>query len=894
MSLSHRETSELPQALAGVRVVDFTWVRAGPWATRWLGALGAEVIKVEWPDSERGRGEGIGTPPGVETSLNTSGNFNDTNCNKLGVTLNLRSPKGLDLIKRLISISDVVIENFSARALGSWGLGYDEMLKLKPDIVYVSQAGFGHTGRHRHYTTFGPIAQAFSGLTYQSGLPGKPPAGWGWSYLDDTGGMYMAMATMTALYHRDMTGQGQHVDLSQMIAGITLNGPALLDTTVNGRPSRREGYPPGNHAVWPGTTFANNYRGRTAAPHNAYRTKGDGYNDWCVIACFSDEEWQNLVRTMGSPAWAIDDRFTSLERRLQRQEELDRRIQEWTLTLDKYELMERCQAAGVGAMPVQSVEDRVEHDPQLRHREMYTELDHPALGPRKFQNAPFKLAETPSFHYLPSPLIGQHNKEVFEGLLELSHEEFVEGYEDGTFWPKTRERYSYIEEMLQGGPLPGGEGRRLSRQKSGSRAPEGTASETSGHNASGPLSGLRVLELADEKGEFCGKLMADLGADVIKIEPPGGVSSRTQGPFLDDVPDREKSISFWHYNTSKRGITLNLETSDGRSLFRRLASNADVILETLRPGYLPSLGLGYQDLKELNPRLIFCSLTPFGQTGPWRDYVTSDLLHLAVGGQMACCGYDEEDLPGAPPIAGGGGQAWHIGCHYANMAIMAALMYRTATGRGQYIDASIHDACALTTEFHVANYIYTGAIPLRQTGRHASVTRRPQSQFFCKDGKYMHASVGQLGPRQIGALAEWMDTYGLAGDLKDSRYQDPKVVREHVSHIVDLVTQFAANLTAEELAYGGQERGFGWGLVRTPEDLLEDGHLEDRGFWVEVEHPELGRSFKYPGPAGIYNGSPWRIRRRAPLIGEDNQEVYCGELGLQPVELALLAESKVV
>ena len=388
--------------------------------------------------------------------------------------------------------------------------------------------------------------------------------------------------------------------------------------------------------------------------------------------------------------------------------------------------------------------------------------------------------------------------------------------------------------------------------------------------------------------------MGDLGAEVIKIEPPGGGPSRTAGPFLDDVPHREQSIAFWHYNTSKRGVTLNLETEDGRGLFRRLAFKADVILETFSPGYLASLRLGYDDLKEANPRLIFCSLTPFGQTGPWRDYITSDLLHLAVGGQMGCCGYDEEDLPGAPPVAGGGGQAWHIGNHYAYMAIAGALMYRTETGRGQYIDASIHDSCALTTEFHVANYIYTGAVPLRQTGRHASATRRPPAQFLCKDDKYMHASVGQLGARQIGALAEWMDTHGLAGDLQDPSYQDPKVVREKVSHIGDLLTEFAANLTAEELAYGGQERGFGWGEVRTPEELIEDGHLQDRGFWVEVEHPELGRSFKYPGPAGIYNGSPWKIRRRAPLIGEDNVEVYCGELGLEPSELALLAESKVV
>ena len=323
----------------------------------------------------------------------------------------------------------------------------------------------------------------------------------------------------------------------------------------------------------------------------------------------------------------------------------------------------------------------------------------------------------------------------------------------------------------------------------------------------GPLSGLRVLELADEKGEFCGKLMADLGADVVKIELPGGGSSRTVGPFLDDVPHRERSIAFWHYNTSKRGITLNLERSDGRSLFRRLASNADVILETFAPGYLASLGLGYEELKELNPRLIFCSLTPFGQTGPWRDYITSDLLHLAVGGQMACCGYDEEDLPDGPPIAGGGGQAWHMGCHYAYMAIVAALMYRTETGRGQYIDSSIHDSCALTTEMHVASYIYAGTVPLRLTGRHGAPTPSPRTQLLCKDGKYLNAAAFRITAREVGPLAEWMDSYGMAGDLMDPSYRDPKVVQEKAPHIADLVAKFAANLTRDEVANGGQERG---------------------------------------------------------------------------------------
>jgi crotonobetainyl-CoA:carnitine CoA-transferase CaiB-like acyl-CoA transferase len=876
-----------PTALAGVRVVDFTWVRAGPWATRWLGALGAEVIKVEWPLNERGRTTGA-PPPGIAATLNTATNFNDTNANKKGITVNLRTEKGLDLIKQLISVSDVVVENFSARALRSWGLGYEELVKLKPDIVYVSQSGFGHTGRHRSYLTMGPIAQAFSGLTFLSGLPGEPPAGWGWSYLDDTGGMYIAFSTLTSLYRRNVTGQGQHVDLSQMIVGATLNGSAMLDATVNGRPSQREGYPPGNRAHWPGTPMLNNYRGPTTAPHNAYRTKGGGYNDWCAIVCYSEEEWRRLVGVMGSPKWATSPKFATLRGRLQHQEELDQGIQEWAETLEKYQLMELCQASGVPAMPVQSSEDRVDHDPQLRHRDLYLELDHPAVGVRKFQNAPFKLSETPALNFKSAPLIGQHNQEIYEGMLGLSHEEFVAGYEDGTFWPTTLDRYPYMDDMIKADQLP------FTGPGANEKPPITAVAANNGDLEPGPLSGVRVLELADEKGQFCGKLLADLGAEVLKIEPPGGEGTRVVGPFLDDLPHRDRSLSFWHYNTSKRGITLNLETEDGRDLFRRLAATADVILETFPAGYLPSLGLGYQDLAASNPRLIMCSLTSFGQTGPWRDFLAGDLLHMAAGGQMGCCGYDDDDVPGQIPIAPGGGNAWHIGSHYAYMSIIAALTYRTNSGRGQYIDASVHDACALTTEMHVNTYIYQGDVVKRQTGRHAAATPTPLAQLRCKDGKYVNAAASRVTLRQLPSLAEWMDSYGLADDLMDERYKDPEVFAASAGHFDEVVANFAAHLTRDEIAHGGQERGFTWGAIRAPEDLVDEGHLNDRGFWVDVPHPELGRSFKYPGAAGIYNGSPWRISSRAPLIGEHNEEIFCGELGLQRTELAYLAEAGVV
>ena len=195
--------------------------------------------------------------------------------------------------------------------------------------------------------------------------------------------------------------------------------------------------------------MVNNYRGPTVAPHNAYRTHPGGYNDWCVIVCNNDTEWSSLVQVMGSPPWATDDRFATAGARLAHQEDLDTLIESWSQTLDKYALTYLCQAAGVRAMPVQSAEDRVEHDPQLRHRDMYLPIDHKALGTYKVQNTPFKMSATPAYNHRPSPLIGEHTREIVEGLLGYSHNDLRAGFADGTFWPEKRARFPYQEEMLQ-------------------------------------------------------------------------------------------------------------------------------------------------------------------------------------------------------------------------------------------------------------------------------------------------------------------------------------------------------------------------------------------------------------------------------------------------------------
>lgn len=430
-------------ALAGVRVVDFTWVRAGPQATRILAMFGAEVIRIEWPESPDiiRLGPARGTPRGIKPGLDTNSDFNNFNCDKLSVTLNVRHPRGLRMVRELIGISDVVIENFSSRVFEEWGLGYEALRRASPAIIYVSMAGFGHSGPYRDYDTWGPAVQALSGLTFLSGLPDRPPAGWGHSYMDHTAGYYAAMAALTALHYRARTGQGQYIDLSQVEVGSALTGAAILDGTVNGRPTRRPGLPPGNRTHWPGAPLSSTYRGPHAAPHNSYRCSGGGRNDWCAIACFTQEEWLALVRALGSPAWASEPAFATLPGRLEHQEELDRQIEAWTIQRNKYEVMERLQAAGVPAAPVQSMGDRIERDPQLQHRGTFAaRAVHPVLGQRIFEGMPMQLSQAPWEVWRAGPLMGQDNPYVVEQVLGMSPKEQAAHDGDGLFWPRTMAR----------------------------------------------------------------------------------------------------------------------------------------------------------------------------------------------------------------------------------------------------------------------------------------------------------------------------------------------------------------------------------------------------------------------------------------------------------------------
>lgn len=403
--------------LRGVRVIDFSWIVAGPQATRILADFGADVIRLEYEGRIDSIRIGMRDPVAPVDSLNASGMFNNFNRNKRSATLNMQHPEGRDLFRQLLMVSDCVVENFSASVMERMGWTWETMAAVNPGIIYLSLSGFGHLGRDRENVTWGPTAQAVSGVTAMSGLPDAPPAGWGYSYLDHTAGYYGAAALLLALHHRNRTGQGQYIDLAQIETGMVLAGPALLDATVNSRGYAAAGGRTGNHSRHP-----------RVAPHNSYRCLDEGEDPygqgrWVTIACFSEAEWQAMVQQLGAPAWAAEPRFATNAGRTAHEDELDARISAWTRERTAYDVMFTLQAAGVPAGVVQTAGDKQERDPQLRARGFYPEADHADLGRHAFEGMPVQASRTPWQLRAASPLFGEHTEDVYGKLLGLSSEE---------------------------------------------------------------------------------------------------------------------------------------------------------------------------------------------------------------------------------------------------------------------------------------------------------------------------------------------------------------------------------------------------------------------------------------------------------------------------------------
>jgi crotonobetainyl-CoA:carnitine CoA-transferase CaiB-like acyl-CoA transferase len=412
------------------------------------------------------------------------------------------------------------------------------------------------------------------------------------------------------------------------------------------------------------------------------------------------------------------------------------------------------------------------------------------------------------------------------------------------------------------------------------------------------LAPYRVLDLTDEKGLLCGKLLGDLGADVVKVERPGGDAARGIGPFYHDQVDPQKSIFWFAMNTSKRGITLNLETADGRDIFRKMVKNTDFVVESYPVGYMDKLGLGYKDLEKINPRIIMVSITPFGPTGPWKDWKTSDIVAWALGGEMNLVG----DVDRPPIRMSHHSQVFMQSGSDGAMGALAALYNRWNTGVGEQVDVSVLDSAAYSSIYYNPAPWTTRMGPMGAAfSKRGGVTNAPHKttqMWPCKDGWicFNHGGNNRLAPSL--PIIKWMEKEGFTDDfLKNFNWDRPDFAtmpQDEMDKVEGPTGKFFLSKTKAELLDGAVKYQIMMYPVATTADMLENPQLAARGFWVQVDHPELGEKLTYPGAFGIFSEAPIRITRRAPLIGEHNEEIYGKELGFSKEKLISLKQAGII
>jgi benzylsuccinate CoA-transferase BbsE subunit len=409
------------------------------------------------------------------------------------------------------------------------------------------------------------------------------------------------------------------------------------------------------------------------------------------------------------------------------------------------------------------------------------------------------------------------------------------------------------------------------------------------------LNHLRALDLTDDKGFLCGKILADLGVNVIKVERPGGNPSRNIGGFWGGNPDLEKSLYWFAYNSNKKGITLDIEKTRGRELFKKLVETVDFVVESYAPGYLEKLGISYADFSKNNKKLIWVSITPFGPEEPYRDYKDSDIVVMGMSGTL----YQTGETDGPPVHISMPQACLHAGADAA-LGCMVAYYHREMTDEGQHVDVSMQQSAAWFQANAVPTYELNGSILKRAGAFRAGMSRNVgQRQVWkCKDG-YVFFNVigGRTGAKSLSSLVAWMDEENLATDFLLNMEWDTfdmfKVNREVMEKISKPVGEFFLKHTRKELLQGAVPRGVSIGPLSSMQDLLDDPCLNERNFWTKIEHQELGTSITYPKTFIRSTEMDFSTRFRAPLIGEHNGEVY-KDIGLSEEQLQALKKDGII
>ncbi len=815
--------AERNRPLHGIRVVDFSRMLSGPLSTMVMGDLGAHVIRVE--DLE-----------GTDTTRHNhpfikgeSHYFLSINRNKESIAIDLKTPEGRQIAIDLVKQADIVVENFRHGVATRLGLDYEQLIKINPNLIYCSVTGFGQTGPWNKKTAYDLVIQAVTGALSVTGEPGRPPAKMGLPLADEMSSLFAGIAMLAGVELRERTGQGCYLDMSMFDAGISmLSYMANIYFATGDSPTAQGSSHP------------------TIYPYNAFATA----DKYIVVAPFTNAFWKKFCQVIDRADLADDPKYKSFAERLANRQELAAIIDPimktkpsaiWLAALDK------------GDVPngeVSDIQEAIEGE-QTKARGMVVEMDHPVCGPLRTLGTPFHIsyADGTAFEprYQAPPVVGQHTSSILQTLLN---------YDPVQVAKLTAEKVVRVSETPGVTPVP--------------PRPDADPSKLVPKTNQMPLTGIRVLDLTRMlAGPYGTLILADLGADVIKIEEPRiGDPTRRNIPMVGD-----ESTYFMALNRGKRSITLDLKTEEGRGQFLTLVKEADVVVENYRPGVMQRLGLSYQDLCKVKPDIILCSISGYGQTGPLKHKISFDLVNQAMAGIMSVTGEE-----GRPPVRIGLPAGDLAGGIFGALGILATLFGRRRTGRGAHIDIGLHDLLVSLLGYVAQLYFTTGEVPGPVGSGHHHIA--PYRAFEAKDGYFVIAAFTQI------FWLKFVKTMNMPELAEDPRFADITSRKHNKLALYEIIDPIFPTKTVDEWVEIFRVGDVPAARMNTVGEALECEQAVVRDIVFSYDHPTVG-TMRTAGTPFIADGRPWRTLVPPPILGQHNDEI----LGpLQNTEAVLTVE----
>ena len=818
------------QPLSDLRVLDLTHGIAGPYCTKLLADFGANVIKVERPDTgdfARSLGPFSQDIPHLEKS----GLFLYLNTNKRGIVLDLKAPQGVETVKALVTDADILVENFRPGVMAQLGLDYETLSEVNTNLVMTSISNFGQTGPYRDYLASELTLFAMGGRMSASGLPDRYPLKLGGNHVQYQAGNVAAMATLFAWYAQRYQGMGgQHVDVSifeTQMASINSRMPSLLHYQYTGERGRRFGplrlgYPSG------------------------YYPCQDGY----ISVMGAGPVWPRTVAMLGMPELLNDPRFGLPLGQLspEGKEEFEATIWfPWLMSRTKRQVIEECQAYGVLSGPIDTTDEVMDHNPQLQFREYFVEVDHPSAGNLRYPGAPIYAPRKWWQINRPAPLLGQHTQEVLDEL------------------------------------------KRRTRDARPTTSPGPQSSETPRL----PLDGIRIIDSTVVwAGTYGTMFPADMGAEVIRVEsvnifpystrglaahPDPEAEVRLQGVF--SYPGREPGQRPWNRHAifnvharNKYSMTLNLNTPEGRDVFRRLVQVSDVFIENNGVGSMARLGLTYSTVSDWNPRLVMISSTGFGQTGPWSEYRGIGSQFEGAYVHASVIGYPDMDIEGTPGTVASDAST---GVTIA-LATVMALHHREKTGKGVYIDISMGENFLPHLGELLMDYSINRRVAHSQGNRDS---RLVQGVYQCSgDDEWVAMSIAAV--EQWHALCRVMGRPEL---IEDQRFATMEFLHSNHDDVDKSISDWTKSKDTLEVFQHLQKAGVVAGPLLNEPLAYADPHLKEREFFTPITQEDTGTHL-YPGTVFKMSKVPFVVRKPPVRLGEDNDYCYREVLKLSEAE----------